>query len=726
MRSRFTEALDRWRHSPPSAIELDHQVCWRDLFESQLKSRHLDYAARRLKTAGKSYYTIGSAGHEGNVVLGALARHTDPAFLHYRSGALMMERARQDGALDPCRDTLLSLMAARDEPIAGGRHKVWGSRPLWVPPQTSTIASHFPKAVGTAFALERSRRLGIDAPVPEDAITICSFGDASLNHSTAVGAINMAQWVAYQKLPLPVLFVCEDNGLGVSVKTPKGWVESRWGDMLPFYSADGTSLASAHAVAQKAINRCRSERYPVFLRLETVRLMGHAGSDVEAVYRSAAELEADEARDPLVQSAAQLIGGGQLSLDEVIALDQQVAARIQSLAEELVGAAPLQSRADVMAPLVWPSPDVIDKAVKTADRPNRVAHFGGADKLPELQKPTQMAPLINWALQDALLQYPQAILFGEDVARKGGVYNLTPGLLSKFGSARVFDTLLDEQSILGMAQGAAFMGMLPIPEIQYLAYVYNALDQLRGEACSTAFFSQKQFLNPMVIRVAGLAYQKGFGGHFHNDNGFASLREIPGLVIACPSRGDDAVGMLRTSLALAKEGGRVVVFLEPIALYNEKDLFEPKDGEWCFEYPTPGNAVLFGEMRVYQPDECELLMVTYGNGVRFCLQAASQLKNENSIKASVCDLRWLNPLNKDALAELAGRYSHILVVDEGRQTGGISEAIITAIIEGCESTPKIRRVVGADSYIPLGPAAGLVLPSAPEVVTVARKMLGIG
>jgi 2-oxoisovalerate dehydrogenase E1 component len=143
------------------------------------------------------------------------------------------------------------------------------------------------------------------------------------------------------------------------------------------------------------------------------------------------------------------------------------------------------------------------------------------------------------------------------------VYYVTAGLQQTFGSQRVFDTLLDETTILGLAQGLGLMGFLPVPEVQYLAYVHNALDQLRGEAASLSFFSSGQFRNPMVVRIAGLAYQKGFGGHFHNDNAIGALRDIPGLVLAVPARGDDAARMLRGAIALAKAEGRVVCFLEP-------------------------------------------------------------------------------------------------------------------------------------------------------------------
>ena len=140
--------------------------------------------------------------------------------------------------------------------------------------------------------------------------------------------------------------------------------------------------------------------------------------------------------------------------------------------------------------------------------------------------------------------------------------------------------MLDEQSILGLAIGMGHNGFVPIPEIQFLAYLHNAEDQIRGEAATLPFFSNGQFTNPMVLRIAGLGYQKGFGGHFHNDNSLAVLRDIPGVIIACPSTGEDAAQMLRECVRLAREEQRVVVFLEPIALYPMRDLNAVQDGGW--------------------------------------------------------------------------------------------------------------------------------------------------
>ncbi|MCA8972969.1 MAG: MFS transporter, partial [Planctomycetes bacterium] len=202
---------------------------------------------------------------------------------------------------------------------------------------------------------------------------------------------------------------------------------------------------------------------------------------------------------------------------------------------------------------------------------------------------------------------------GEDVGKKGGVYGASVRLQQKFGSGRVFDTLLDEQAILGMAIGLAHNGFLPIPEIQFLAYVHNAEDQIRGEAASLSFFSNGQYTNPMVVRIAGLAYQKGFGGHFHNDNSVSIFRDIPGVVVACPSSAADAARLLRESIRLAREESRVVIFIEPIALYGTKDLHEPGDGLMMATLDDVNDTAPFGKAAL-EGDGADLAIVTYGNG----------------------------------------------------------------------------------------------------------------
>ncbi|MET0815791.1 MAG: thiamine pyrophosphate-dependent enzyme [Pseudoxanthomonas sp.] len=696
-----------------------------ELFESQLVSRHLDLMARVLRVQNKVFYTIGSSGHEGNAMVARLTRHTDPAFLHYRSGAFMAERFRKLPGMDPIMDSALSFAASSEDPASGGRHKVWGSKPLWVLPQTSTIASHLPKALGTAVAIEQARRIGHASPIPEDSIAICSFGDASSNHATAQTAFNAAAWTSYQKLPAPVLFVCEDNGIGISVKTPGGWIERNFSrrEDLDYFYADGLDLASGYGQVQAAVEHCRRTRRPTFLHLRTTRIMGHAGTDFEIEWRPIEELVAVEAGDPLLRSAAIALQSGLYTKQDLLALYEDIRKRCFDAADAADRTPKLTRLDDVIAPLAPYTPaKVMAEATRADYAEKRLQVFGSAEKLPEAQAPRHLAILINNALHDLFCKYPEALLFGEDVAQKGGVYTVTKGLHKAFRNSRVFNTLLDETMILGLAQGYANLGMLPVPEIQYLAYFHNACDQIRGEAASLQFFSNNQYRNPMVVRMAGLGYQRGFGGHFHNDNSIAALRDIPGLVVGCPSRGDDAATMLRTLAALAKVDGRVSIFLEPIALYMTKDLYEAGDGAWLTGYPAPDQAMTLGEGRVYEPDADDLVIFTYGNGVPMSLRAARQIGARHGWRVRVVDLRWLVPLNEGFIAEQAKSAKRILIVDEGRHSAGVGEGVITAIAEAGFAARPFQRVVGVDTYTPLAGAALLVLPGEEDVVKAAERL----
>ncbi|MET7420974.1 transketolase C-terminal domain-containing protein [Dactylosporangium sp. NPDC005555] len=840
----------------------------RALYDAQCTSRHLDLAARWLRGFDAGYYTIGSAGHEGNAAVAAALRPTDPALLHYRSGGFYCMRAAQVPGSDPIRDVLRGVVASAKEPIAGGRHKVFGHPDLHVVPTTSTIASHLPRSVGVAYALGRARRrtpaagagtgtvlspaTGNGHGWPGDALVVCSFGDASINHAAATAAFNTAGWCDHIGLRLPLLFVCEDNSLGISVRSPEGWVAAALGSRpgVRYYAADGCDTAATYDRAAEAAAWVRRFRRPAVLHLTTVRLMGHAGADAEMAYRSPVEIAADLARDPLVRTARLLVEAGVATPAELMARYDELGWDVRQVAEEVLGEPKLASASEVTAPLAprrpvrvsravadaaadlvdetvdpdagsdidddlelssqeapladdaphhavtshrapdpdaladassddladdladassddltddlagetvdpdadWPDPETASDArhaepagdaspvhAEPGDQqaaepggdhrgnvhpPTRAAAFNG--RLPERAGPLTLAQTINAALTDAMLAYPQMVVFGEDVAAKGGVYGVTKGLRDRFGSARVFDTLLDETSILGLGLGAGLAGMLPVPEIQYLAYLHNAEDQLRGEAATMQFFSQGAYHNPMVVRVAGLAYQQGFGGHFHNDNALAVLRDIPGLVVAAPARAEDAAPMLRTCLASAVVDGSVCVFLEPIALYHTRDLHGDSDNWWLSEYAPPSEwsaiHVPIGRARAYHsgPND-DLTIITFGNGVRMSLRAAARLAEEG-VSCRVVDLRWLSPLPVGDIIKHASDTGRVLVVDETRRSGGVGEGIIAALVDA-GYVGVARRVAAVDSFVPLGPAANHVLVSEEQIVQGAKSLL---
>ena len=690
----------------------------RQAFRAGVLTRALDRQSRVMQRAGQGFYTIGSSGHEGLAAVALALRPTDMAFLHYRDAAFQIARAGQVPGQNPAWDMLLSFASSMDDPISGGRHKVLGSRDLFIPPQTSTIASHLPKAVGAAYSIGAARRHKPEHQIlPEDAIIYCSFGDASANHSTAQGAFNTAQWTSYQSVPLPLLFVCEDNGIGISTKTPKGWIEATFSTRpgLKYFKADGLDLYDTFRVASEAAAYVRDRRKPAFLHLRTIRLYGHAGADVPTTYLPREEVEAEEANDPLLHSVRLLDQAGVLTPDQALEIYTETNARVVRVADQAITRPRLKTAAQVMASLIPPA-----RPCASTNGPSpeaRATAFGG--DLKAMDEPQIMSRLINWALTDLMLAHRELVMMGEDVGRKGGVYGVTQKLHQRFGPDRMIDTLLDEQSILGLAIGMAQNGFVPLPEIQFLAYLHNAEDQLRGEAATLPFFSNGQYTNPMVLRIAGLGYQKGFGGHFHNDNSVAVLRDIPGLILAVPSNGADAARMLRECVRLAREEQRLVVFLEPIALYPMRDLHADKDGAWMRRYPDPSQVIPFGEVGV-EGSGTDLAIVTFGNGVYLSNQALPQIEAAG-IKTRIIDTRWLSPLPTQALTAAVQGCRHILIVDETRHSGGVAEALMAHFHE--TTTAKLSRLTAEDSFIATGPAYAATMPSSAQILEAAKGLV---
>ncbi|HGG64735.1 MAG TPA: thiamine pyrophosphate-dependent dehydrogenase E1 component subunit alpha, partial [Rhodobacteraceae bacterium] len=388
-----------------------------ELFRSQVLSRQLDRTSRMMQKAGQGFYTIGSSGHEGMAAVAEALRPTDMAFLHYRDAAFQIQRSQQVPGQNIAWDMLLSFAASCDDPTSGGRHKVLGSKALFIPPQTSTIASHLPKAVGAAYSIGLARRHAPEhRALPEDAIVMASFGDASSNHSTAQGAFNTACWTSFQSVPMPMLFVCEDNGIGISTPTPQGWVAANFMHRpgMRYFHCDGLDMTETHRVATQAADYVRHHRKPAFLHVKTVRLYGHAGSDVEATYRDKQAIAADEANDPLLHSVRILQDVGACSRDEALDIYRETEARCTRIATRAVKRPHLKTASDVVASLIPPKRDC---APTNGPSPKDRAKVFGSD-MRAMDEPQAMNRLINWALTDLMLEHGEIAVMGEDVGRK--------------------------------------------------------------------------------------------------------------------------------------------------------------------------------------------------------------------------------------------------------------------------------------------------------------------
>ena len=445
--------------------------------------------------------------------------------------------------------------------------------------------------------------------------------------------------------------------------------------------------------------------------MKTVRLMGHAGSDIESSYLSMSDIEEAEKNDPLLHSARILINDRILSSDEILDLYEKTRTRIHYVFEKATTRPRLDEASDIMGVIV---PNDSKKNIPDlTNEKMRAKIFGKEYK--RLAQPNHMAKLINYALKDIMLQYDNTLVFGEDVAKKGGVYHITVDLFNQFSIRRVFNSPLDETSIIGFAAGLAHNGFLPIPEIQFLAYFHNAEDQLRGEAATLSFFSQGQYINPMVIRIAGLAYQKGFGGHFHNDNSLTIFRDIPGVILACPSNGSDAVKMLRTATREAYTNGRIVVFIEPIALYMVKDLHQPSDDKWSSKYSEINEELKLGEFVTYGKGKA-LTIISYGNGLYHSLKAQPQIEKIINRKIKIIDICWLSDIDIDGLIKEIGNSEKVLIVDECRKSGCHGEGLLASLYKKSKGHLSIKLHAAEDSFIPLGVAATSTLPNYETII----------
>jgi 2-oxoisovalerate dehydrogenase E1 component len=247
------------------------------LLHSQMLSRQLDRLSRKLQARGEGFYTIGSSGHEGNAALAEALRTDDIAFSTTATLRSEITCAGRVPGENPAWDMLLSFAASAEDPISGGRHKVLGSKRLAIPPQTSTSQATCPRRWARRFRLALRAGSGWRTRHSRRMVWCCA-ASAMLRpiHSTAQGAINTAAWAAFQGTPLPLVFLCEDNGIGISTRTPKGWIEANFSGRagLHYIQCDGSDLADAWRGAREAVDYARRHRKPVFLHMRTVRLYG--------------------------------------------------------------------------------------------------------------------------------------------------------------------------------------------------------------------------------------------------------------------------------------------------------------------------------------------------------------------------------------------------------------------------------------------------------------------
>lgn len=307
---------------------------------------------------------------------------------------------------------------------------------------------------------------------------------------------------------------------------------------------------------------------------------------------------------------------------------------------------------------------------------------------------------VNKALDWALREHDDTVVFGEDVAIPGGPFGATKGLYDRYGADRIFDTPISETAFLGMALGAAMTGLRPIAEIMYADFLFVAMDQVVNQIAYTRYATRGGWTAPLVIRL-----QQGFSPGScaqHSKSIEAYLAHTPGIRLAVPSNASDAYQMLRTAV----ESDDPVVVAESRMLYPTKG---PVDLDATVE--SAG-----GTRRLREGGDVTL--VSWARGVQVCTDAAEQLA-DNGVQADVFDLRWLNPLDLDPVIESAVRTRRLVVAHEANLTGGFGAEVVARVSEaaGDNGTAlRTRRLGLPDIPMPAAPALQQAVVLKPDSV----------
>jgi 2-oxoisovalerate dehydrogenase E1 component len=702
-----------------------------DAYRIMYTSRKLDDREILLKRQQKIFFQISGAGHEAIGVAAGLAMKVsyDWFYPYYRDRALCLTLGATPYEM------LLQAVGAADDPSSGGRQMPshWSYPKLNIVTQSSPTGSQILQAVGCAeagryFAAHPQAAKNSDGDYRQfkevqyhgDEVTYVSLGDGTTSEGEFWEAMNTA---SNRKLPL--VFCVEDNGYAISVpvevQTAGGSI-SRLVSGFPnfhFEEFDGTDPVESYAAFARSVAYCRAGNGPSFIHAHVIRPYSHSLSDDERLYRPDTERRQDAQRDPISRMQMFLIREG--------ILDEKGINQVEKQSED-----DLQVAVDRALEAAFPAPDTVTKYVYSADLDPTSSLFDTQPAAAQTETadgkkiaPKTMADLINSCLRDEMKRDERIVLFGEDVADcsreeylqqklikgKGGVFKLTAGLQSDFGSDRVFNSPLAEAAIVGRATGMATRGMKPVVEIQFFDYIWPAMLQLRDELPLIRWRSNNGFSSPAVVRVAIGGYLTG-GAIYHSQCGESVFTHIPGLRVVFPSNALDAAGLLRTAIRCDDP----VLFLEHKRLYRETFGRAP--------YPGPEYMIPFGKAKIIQPGT-DLTVITYGAVVPRALQAAQKIEREHGVKVELLDLRCLNPFDWDAIATSVSKTNRVIVAYEDTLSWGYGAEIAARIADELfdQLDAPVRRVAAQDTFVAYQPILeDAILPQASDLFRAMKTL----
>ena len=691
---------------------LDRETLLR-FYRTMVAARRTDDQEILLKRQNKIFFQISGAGHEGVQV--ALAEHLRPGsdwfFLYYRDRALT-----QALGMTPY-EHLLQAVAAADDPSSGGRQMPahWGKRELRITSTSSPTGTQFLQAVGAAEAAMRATRddamRNAIEEFADDEIVVVTTGEGQTSEGEFWEAMNTAC-----NLKLPVLFVVEDNGFAISVpvevNTAGGSISRLLTGMpsLLIEECDGNDVLESYEAARRVVDYCRQRKGPALLHAHVVRRYSHSLSDDDQMYRTQAEREEDERRDPINRLRAHLIENGLATEAELQAIDEEVTAEVKAASDRALA----QPQPAPETATRWLYSEEVDPTAEPFDTEDDPQYRGTE---------TTMVDLINACLRDEMERDPRIVVFGQDVADasreevleeckgKGGVFKCTYGLQRRFGSNRVFNSPLAEANIVGRAIGMALRGLRPVVEIQFFDYIWPAMMQIRDELATMRYRSANAWDAPVVIRVAYGGYLKG-GAIYHSQTGETLFTHTPGLRVVLPATAEDANGLLRTAIRCEDP----VLFLEHKHLYRQV-YNKGKD-------PGPNFMIPFGKAKVVR-EGSDVSVIACGALVQRSLNAAKQAE-EQGISVEVVDLRTLNPLDMETIAASVKKTNRVIIAHEDALSWGIGSEIAARIAD--EMFPwldaPVKRVASLDTWVAYSPQLeDAILPQTEDVLSAIESIV---
>ncbi len=640
------------------------------LFRTIYASRRIDDREITGKRQNKVYFQINGAGHEALQAAAALCLEPgrDWFFLYYRDRALAYALGVS------ARDMFLGSVGSRLDPATGGRMMPghWSSHKLNIFTTSSPTGTQFLQAVGAAEALLRAGREGLQERLgmTEGEVVLVTSGDGTVAEGEFWESVNSAV-----NLKVPLVYLIEDNGYAISVPTEVQYPGANVAALLKGWEAqglkvidgvDGCDPVASYEAVREAVAHARARKGPALVRARVVRPYSHSLSDDEQLYKTPAQ-RADEARrDPVTTYPERLLREGLLTPGELESLKAEVQEEVDRAWEEAVDAPPPESGSHSRHLYS----ETVDPTSAAFDREDQAGDQGTGAKT--------LIDLVNLTLKQEMAANPLILAFGEDVADasrpeildelkgKGGVFKATHGLQRIFGENRVFNSPLAEATIVGRAIGLAARGFKPVVEIQFMDYIWPAMQQIRDELANIRWRSDDHFKAPVVIRVPIGGYLMG-GSVYHSQCGESSFTHIPGLRVVYPSRALDAAGLLRTAMRCDDP----VLFLEPKHLYRQT---HNKGND-----PGPDFMIPFGKARTVR-EGTDLSVITYGSTVHRAVQAARQAEAEG-LSVEILDLRTLNPYDWNAVAASVKKTHRVLVAHEDTLAWGYGAEIAARMVD---------------------------------------------